>query len=105
MSRALCFVLLLGLGTARAALDPTLPPPGLRPAQAVDGKAAAPLVLQSILRASTGSRAVIDGQRLRVGDSHAGARVLGIYPHGVLIQRQGRRELLRLVSPVLQPSR
>ncbi|MES2821881.1 MAG: Type II secretory pathway component, partial [Pseudomonadota bacterium] len=68
-------------------------------------KAEAPLVLQSILRAPSGSRAVIDGQRLRVGDRHAGSRVLGIYSHGVLIERQGQRQLLRLAEPVLQPSR
>ncbi|MES2821880.1 MAG: hypothetical protein V4812_23145, partial [Pseudomonadota bacterium] len=36
MFRILCLGLLLALGTARAALDPTLPPPGLGPALEAD---------------------------------------------------------------------
>jgi len=48
---------------------------------------------------------VIDGQTLRVGQEHGGVRILAIQPHAVLIERQGQRELLRLVEPVIKPSR
>ena len=61
--------------------------------------------LQAILRGAQGSRAVIDGQTLRVGQEHGGVRILAIQPHAVLIERQGQRELLRLVEPVIKPSR
>lgn len=101
--RALMFGLLLCSGPAAAALDPTQPPEGLSPVTA--GEVQAQLVLQAILRSAQGSRAVIDGVSLRVGDEHAGARVLAIHPQVVLIERQGQRELLRLAEPVMQPSR
>lgn len=102
-NRILMFGLLLCSGLAAAALDPTQPPVGLLPASA--GAVQAPLTLQSIVRGAQGSRAVIDGASLRVGDEHAGARVLAIHPQAVLIERQGQRELLRLAEPVMQPSR
>ena len=61
--------------------------------------------LQSVLRTAQGSRAVIDGQSLQVGEEYAGIRVLAIYPQAVLIERREQRQLLRLAEPVLQPSR
>ena len=99
------FGLLLCCGAASAAgLDPTQPPANLRPA-ATDEKAPEAPVLQAILRSAQGSRAVIAGHSLRVGEEHAGSRVLAIHPQSVLIERQGQRELLRLAEPVLKPSR
>lgn len=106
MSRTLLFALLLGCASAsaHATVDPTRPPADLLPA--VDATAApAALQLQAILRGAQGSRAVIDGQTLRVGQEHGGVRILAIQPHAVLIERQGQRELLRLVEPVIKPSR
>ncbi|WP_256203100.1 general secretion pathway protein GspB [Pseudomonas sp. ML96] len=103
MSRTLLLSLLLGCGLAQAAVDPTQPPANLRPASAEHAPAA--LELQAILRGAHGSRAVIDGQTLRVGEEHAGLRVLAIHPQSVLIERQGQRELLRLAEPVMKPSR
>lgn len=103
MSRILLLTLLLGCAGAHATVDPTRPPADLLP---VAGTAApAALQLQAILRGAQGSRAVIDGQTLRVGQEHGGVRVLAIQPHAVLIERQGQRELLRLVEPVIKPSR
>lgn len=96
-------LLLCSTAAGAALIDPTQPPANLRPA-AQDEKAPA-LVLQAILRGAQGSRAVIAGRALRVGEEHAGARVLAIHPQSVLIERQGQRELLRLAEPVLQPSR
>lgn len=105
MFKAFFYSLLLCSSVATAAaIDPTQPPANLRPA-AQDDKAAPAPVLQAILRGAQGSRAVIAGRGLRVGDEHAGVRVLAIHPHSVLIERQGQRELLRLAEPVLQPSR
>ena len=93
-------------GTSAAPLDPTQPPANRAPASAaVPGEQVRPLVLQEILRAPRGSRAVIDGQTLRVGESHADARVMSIDSQTVLIERHGKREYLRLAKPVLQPSR
>lgn len=104
MSRTLLFALLLGCASAHATVDPTRPPADLLPA--VDATAApAALQLQAILLGAQGSRAVIDGQTLRVGQEHGGVRILAIQPHAVLIERQGQRELLRLVEPVIKPSR
>jgi MSHA biogenesis protein MshK len=84
-------------------LDPTQPPASLAPARA-DEKNQTP-VLQAILMGAQGSRAVINGQTLRVGDEYADGRVLAIYPQTVLIERKGKRELLRLAKSVIQPSR
>ncbi|WP_252273490.1 Type II secretory pathway component [Pseudomonas subflava] len=104
MSRNLLLALLLGSALAQAAVDPTQPPASLGPASSAD-EAPAALVLQAILRGAQGSRAVIDGHTLRVGEARAGLRVLAIHPHSVLIERQGQRELLRLAEPVMKPSR
>lgn len=104
-------VLLLSLLLSSAALaetagvDPTLPPRALIPSALLDETTSGPLVLQAILRSANGSRAVIAGQNLRVGERYADARVLAIHAHSVLIERQGQRVLLRLAEPVLQPSR
>jgi MSHA biogenesis protein MshK len=106
VSRVLLLNLLLTAGLAHAApaIDPTQPPANLLPALSA-GEVQAPLVLQAILRSAQGSRAVIGGSTLRVGDEHAGARVLAIHTHSVLIERQGQQQLLRLAEPVLKLSR
>lgn len=97
-------LLLVTAPTLAAPIDPTRPPESLRgPSAEVSG--AAPLQLQAIVRGGQSHRALIDGMSLRVGEEQGGLRVLAIYPHSVLIERQGQRQLLRLAEPVLQPSR
>lgn len=104
MSRIFVLVLLLCCGLAQAAaIDPTQPPIDLRPVTSTDTPAA--MSLQAILHGPGASRAVIDGKTLRVNDQHGDARVVAIYPHAVLIERQGQRALLRLADPVMKPSR
>lgn len=104
MSRVFVLALALGCGLAHAAaIDPTQPPAELRPAASADAPAA--MTLQAILLGPGASRAVIDGKTLRVNDPHGDARVVAIYPHAVLIERQGQRALLRLADPVMKPSR
>lgn len=103
-----CTLLLLGLllsGAAAAALDPTQPPVNLNATGAEAGEQAKPLVLQAVLRGAGTTRAVINGQSLQVGAELAGARIMAIYLHAVLIERNGQQELLRLVEPITTPSR
>lgn len=105
VSRVLFLSLLLS-GAALAGnpgIDPTQPPGELQPAVAASGDR--PLVLQAIVRGAQGSRAIIAGQSLRVGERYADARVLAIHAQSVLIERQGQQQLLRLAEPVMQPSR
>jgi MSHA biogenesis protein MshK len=107
VSKVLLISLLLCASTTFAASpgrDPTLPPQNLLPAT-MAASDSTPMELQAVLRGARGSRAVIAGQSLRVGDTVADARVLAIYVHSVLIERQGQRQLLRLAEPVMQPSR
>lgn len=93
-------------GSIEVPLDPTRPPANrASAAAAAPGETLRVPVLQEILMGARGSRAVIDGRTLRVGDAHADTRVLAITPQTVLIERQGKREYLRLAKPVLQPSR
>lgn len=100
------FGLLLASGLVKAVgLDPTQPPANLLLVPADSAQSAVAPVLQGVLRGAQGSQAMIGGALLRVGDEHAGARVLAIHPQSVLIERQGQRQLLRLVEPVMQPSR
>ncbi len=91
------------LGSLQAALDPTQPT--TVPGQAAATDSVTPLVLQAILRGAAGTYAVINGQNLQVGAELAGARLVAIYPHAVLLERQGQQQLLRLVEPILKPSR
>ncbi|MBC9252527.1 hypothetical protein A9179_19860 [Pseudomonas alcaligenes] len=95
--------MLSGSAAAAVEIDPTQPPVGLLPAASAEAPAA--LGLQAILHGPSGSRVVIDGETLRVNDRHGDARVLAIYPHAVLIERQGQQQLLRLAEPVVKPSR
>lgn len=98
-------MLLIGLGDfANAALDPTQPAPSAATATTA-GTAEATLVLQSIVRGGRYSQAVINGQSLRVGDELGGAKLRAIYPSSVVLERQGQQQVLRLVEPILKPSR
>lgn len=96
--------LLIG-SPAMAALDPTQPPLNAQVDAASADEKAQPLVLQAVVRGAGHTRAVINGQSLRVGDDLSGVRVKAIYPHAVLIERNGQQELLRLVEPIIKPSR
>jgi len=100
-------LILLGLSLCSAAwaADPTEPPAR---AQASAEEQAVPLQalqLSAVLRSRAQSRAVINGQSLAVGESIFEARVIEIRPQAVLIERQGRREWLRLAGPIFQESR
>lgn len=90
---------------AMAALDPTQPPVNMSVGVDSAEETAKPLILQAIVRGAGQTRAVINGQSLRVGDDLSGVRVNAIYPHAVLIERNGQQELLRLVEPITKPSR
>lgn len=104
--RILGLTLLFATGLAAAqGIDPTQPPANLLPTEGEAAQNEAMPTLQSVLRGAQGSRAVINGQNLQVGDEYAGIRVLAIYPQAVLIERREQRQLLRLAEPVLQPSR
>lgn len=108
MFKILIVITLLFSATAYASneipIDPTRPPARLMPSAHAGEQARVP-VLQEILLGARGSRAVIDGQTLRVGEEHADTKVLAISPQTVLIERNGKRETLRLTHPVIQPSR
>jgi MSHA biogenesis protein MshK len=104
VSRFLFLCLLIsGAALANPGVDPTQPPRDLLPVAVASGDS--PLILQAIVRGAQGSRAVIGGQNLRVGERYADARVLAIHAQSVLIERQGQQQLLRLAEPVMQPSR
>lgn len=106
MSRFLCVLALLCAAAAsRAELrDPTAPPAGLQ-GPAVDEAAAAPLVLQGVVRNGPHPLALINGRRVHPGDRIDGAQLLSIRADAVLIERQGQRQWLRLAPSILKPSR
>lgn len=87
-----------------SALDPTLLPDSPSAMHAANN-AGATLRLQAILRLPQGARAVINGRTLKVGEQLADARLLAIDPHSVLIEREGKREELRLSAPIFNTSR
>lgn len=98
-------MLLIGLCShANAALDPTQPAPSAA-TQATAGTAETALVLQSIVSGGRQSQVVINGQTLRLGDELGGAKLRAIYPSSVVLERQGQQQVLRLVEPILKPSR
>ena len=105
MFKSVISLLLLGFCTiAQAALDPTQPPASALTVNAGASASVAP-VLQSIVRGGRQSHAVINGQTLKVGDELDGAKVRAIYAHSVVLERQGEQHVLRLVEPILKPSR
>lgn len=84
--------------------DPTLPPTEQLVGDAVT-QAPETLQLQAILRGPSRASAVINGQKLTVGDRLGDARVLAVRAHSVVIERQGRQQELRLSAPIIQTSR
>lgn len=106
MSRAFWLAGLLLPLSLQAAVDPTLPPLApLLVERAAGQPSVAPLQLQAILRGPAGSSAVIDGQRLRVGQQQGDLRVIAIRARSVEIERQGQRQVLTLSQPILVPRR
>jgi hypothetical protein len=103
--------LLLVAALARGDLlsDPMRPPHHEPAAQIVDRPVASvldepiiikpppppPLVVQAIEIAPLRRSAVINGRRVRVGDRLGAAEITSIEPHGVMIDEQGQRRLLR----------
>ena len=104
LSRPLPALLLALLASAAPAepLDPTRAPAERRLAAAA---AEAPLPrLQAIVKVDGRYRAVVDGQRLRVGDALGQARVVAIDARSVTLALRGRHERLLLAAP-LTPAR
>lgn len=101
-------VLTLAAGPLAALEDPTRPTP-LGGAQSGSG-AEAPAQPRWVLNYTLVSRgrdiAVINGQRLRAGDTVNGARVVRIRPGRVTLERDGRHfEISMLDASVKQPAR
>lgn len=106
--RLQCRIWMFGLAltamNAAGAADPfvNLPDP-TRPSGWHDG--GGPTVKQGLILQGTtvfANRrvAVINGQRLRVGDQVQGARVVEVQPFQVRLQRAGRDIVLRLTPPL-----
>lgn len=90
--------------------DPTRPPQQVLQAAAATGAVAdAPPaiepVLQSVLATSKGKSAIIDGERYKVGDNVAGARLVAIGDAEVVLTAAGVRKTLRLFPQVDKRSR
>ena len=71
----------------------------------VTGVSQGGLLLQSTLVSSRQRVAVINGQRLFVGDAIQGATVTDIQPFQVTVQRAGRDIALRLTPPLAKEKR
>jgi MSHA biogenesis protein MshK len=102
---AVCLCALAAGVHAQAVQDPTRPPAQLIKPSAGAALSGAPQ-LQSILiaRGAGGRRvAVIDGAMVRVGDVVRGARVTGMTPSEVQLQRGGKREVLTMRAPEAEP--
>ncbi len=91
--------------SAIAQADPTQPPPAWMPPGAViqgaDAQTDAAQV--AILRGQKRS-AVVGGVLVQPGDEFKGGKVIAINDRGVLIEREGRREMLSL-TPGVQKTR
>jgi MSHA biogenesis protein MshK len=93
-----------GAARAQGLVDPTRPPPealtsGPASAAAAPAELTSEPQLQSILvsKQPGGRRvAVIDGQTLRVGDKVDGARLLSLGDTQAVLERGGKRQVLRL---------
>ncbi|AJE15987.1 hypothetical protein AUR59_004380 [Stutzerimonas balearica] len=102
--RIFCLLLACLVGDAQA-IDPTLPSADPLRVEAGAAPASEVLQLQAILRLPGAPRAVVNGRSLKIGERLGDARVLNIYSNSVLIEREGRRETLRLAVPVATPSK
>jgi len=115
VNRALTLLMLACLGAcahAAGVVDPTQPPPGYGAMQRSGDPqlpdAAArpePIRLQMIARNGASRLAVVNGQRVQVGDSITldgkSARVVAIGDDSILLDRSGSRQLVQL-SPHAQ---
>lgn len=92
----LCLLLLLAVGVATAAYDPTRPPAGA--AKAAPGAVPAPVVfsLSFIVNAAERRLARINGRWVAEGDAVAGALVLRIESDSVRLRRNGETFKLKL---------
>jgi len=106
--RLFCCIWIFGLGltamTAAGAADPfaNIPDP-TRPSGWSDGGGSTVnqgLVLQGTTISANRRVAVINGQRLVVGDRVQGATVVEVQPFQVRLQRAGRDITLRLTPPL-----
>lgn len=97
MSRVLGALLLLGLllsVAARTAADamlhdptqPLRPPAATAPVESIKGQI---LELESVLIGARRSHAVINGQRITVGEQRSGVRVLEIHSDSVVVSVDG----------------
>lgn len=103
MSSRLMLLLLLPAAPLLAALDPTLPPAGPLSAPAMYAAPVSAPRLQAILRGPQASSAVINGQRLQVGEQAGAIRVLQIEARRVLVQYRGSRQWLTLTAEFIVP--
>ncbi len=76
-------------------MDPSRP--SSRGAQGDEGISRGGLMLQSTLLAPERQFAVINGQKLTVGEHIHGAKIVAIGPHEVILNRSGTRSVLRMV--------
>jgi len=95
------FLILAGLLPALALAapfrDPTRPPPAFMNSAIASAPVAAPLVLQSVLRAPQRQAAIISGQRVEVGQKIRGFTLIGLSEsHAVLQGQEGRITLYLL---------
>jgi MSHA biogenesis protein MshK len=108
-------LLLLGAGVLAAATvssegtalrDPTRPSGWRAPAAAEQAKQAPVMRLQGTFSVAGSRSALIDGQRVVVGDQVGGAKVLRIEKNKVVLRMEGETvELAALAAPVKTPAR
>lgn len=108
MNAVLSITLLMASAFAAAELlDPTRPH-GWRASASIPAEAGPQpddmLLLQGIFHRAGRRTAIINGQRVVIGDRVAGAEVLAIGRHGVTLRRKGERvELASSIVPVKTP--
>lgn len=116
VSRVLAMLMVAGLGAsahATGVVDPTQPPPGYgarqRAGDPQSPESAArpdPVRLQMIARSGTSRLAVVNGRRVRAGDTITldgkSARVVAIRDDSILLDRGGGRSQLVELSPHAQ---
>ncbi|SEK96210.1 hypothetical protein SAMN05216262_104107 [Colwellia chukchiensis] len=85
-------LLLLPLSVSGQQLDPTRPF-GIV-AESQGGESSPTLILQSIIQSEASSKAIINGQVLKLGDSYRDFELISINSTGVVLDTpQGRKEL------------
>jgi hypothetical protein len=94
-------------GLAAGLIDPTQPPPGYATAAGADGRSAdaapvpEPIKLQMVARNGSSRLAVVNGHRVRAGDSMTldgkRVKVVAIGDDSVVLERDGNRQILNLI--------